>query len=131
MAVVKKKKGNTSVQQALADWKKKSEIRGRLAIDAFNAQPEKAQMALERIRDNLMLGATGAVRVYPDGKKQQSVLCDVEMEYVEHNALWIATEILKDLAMMDIRVANYKFPEVYCAECGEKIQKPKKKAKGK
>jgi hypothetical protein len=45
--------------------------------------------------------------------------------------MYVATEILKDLALFEIKVANYKFPDINCSNCGAEIEKtrPKKKRK--
>jgi hypothetical protein len=115
------------VKEQVEEFKRRTEIRARLALTAFEAQDMKTQEVLERIRDNLVIGATGEIRVYKAGKRTESATVQVELKLIEDNALWMATEILKDLAMMDIKVAGYKFPDVYCAECGTKLHKPKKK----
>lgn len=124
----KKKKMNPAIVQQVDEFKKRSEIRYRIAKAAYDAQDIKTREVIETIRDQLLIGASGTIRVFPSGGKT-SVAVKVEMEYIEYNTLYIATEILKDLAMLDVKVASYKFPDVYCAECGDKIQKSKKKGK--
>lgn len=82
------------------------------------AQDTATRQAMDRIRDRLVIGANGLLRV-------NGHVVQVELQYIEHNAMYVATEIFKDLALLGIKVANYKFPEVYCAECGAEIAKLK------
>lgn len=126
----KKAKIDPNIVRQVDEFKERSKIRFKIAKAAYDAQDAKTRQVIESIQSQLLLGASGVIRVYSDGKRQESVAVKVDMEYVEHNTLYVATEILKDLAMMDVKVANYKFPDVYCAECGEKIQKKKPKSKG-
>lgn len=125
--VVKKKNANAQVVQQIDEFKERSVIRYRIAKAAYDAQDAKTKRVILSIQDQLKLGASGTVRVFPDGNT--SVAVKVDFEYVDYNTLYVATEIMKDLALMDVKVANYTFPTVYCAECGEKIQKKKPRAK--
>lgn len=70
----------------------------------------------------LCVNANGVVRVYYEGNRREGgVAVTVDMEYIEMNAFYMAIEILKDLAMMDVRVDKFKYPESFCAECGVKL----------
>jgi hypothetical protein len=125
MAKAKKKISvNAQVQEQVKQFEERSEIRQRVASVAYNAQDAKTKAVIDSIMDQLLLGASGTIRIFV-GK--QSVAAKVDMEYVEFNAMYVATEILKDLALMDVKVANYKFPSVYCVECGDKLLTKKKK----
>ena len=131
MAKIKKKaKTNLRVQEQVDEYQRRSEIRFEIANTAYRAQDAKTRQVIDQIQNQLLIGATGTIRVWPDGVRGQSIAVKVEFEYVEFNALYVATEILKDLALMDVQVANYKFPAVYCTDCGERIPKKKPKAKG-
>jgi hypothetical protein len=128
--VKKKSKLNRQVIAQVDDFKRRSEIRFEIANEAYRAQDAKTRQVIDSIQNQLLIGATGTIRVYPDGVTGPSVPMKVDFEYVEYNTLYVATEILKDLALMDVKIANYKFPQVYCTDCGEKIAKKKPKAKG-
>lgn len=109
------------VRKALDEWKELVKFRERIAREAYDFQDDKTQGVLDRIRDRLVISANGLVQVGGFRVK-------VDLQYIEANALYVATEILKDLAMMDVKVATYKFPPTFCAECGAEI-KPRKRRK--
>lgn len=104
-----------------------TKARYRIAMAAFDTQDEKTKEAIRMIRDRLSALATGTIRIFPQGRKNPGVTVQVSQELVDNNLLYMATEIIKDLAFMDIRVEGYEFPKVYCAECGDKLNKVRKK----
>lgn len=115
------KKIDEAVARQLEIFEAATKARYRIATAAFDAQDEKTKEALRMIRDRLSVIATGTIRVFPNGRKNPGVTVQISQELVDSNLLYIATEIVKDLGFMDIRVENYVFPTVYCAECGDKI----------
>lgn len=121
----KKAKVDAAVAEQVEEYKRLSEKRFEIANAAYRAQDEKTRAVLNAIQDQLLVGASGTIRVYVGGK--DAIAVPVDMEYVEYNTLYVATEILKDLALLDVKVANYKFPDVFCVECGDKLKKKKKK----
>jgi len=125
---VKKSKAglNSKIEEQLEIFRRQTEARGRIAEAAYEAQDKQTKNAIDSIRDRLSIIATGNVLVYPDGKRNPGVSVQISTELVDHNILFFATEIVKDLAMMDIRIENYEFPTVYCAECQEKLTTKKK-----
>jgi hypothetical protein len=123
----RKSKLDKKIQEQLEIFYAATEARYRIATAAFEAQDEKTKEALRMIRDRLSVLATGTIRIFPDGKRNPGHTVQISQEYVDQNLLYIATEIVKDLAFMDIRVENYNFPKVYCAECGDKLNKVRKK----
>jgi len=140
LAKKKPKKTKRSAEQKEVDkqveiFKRATQARYDLARQTFDAQDEATQDVITRIQKMLCLNANGIVRVWLKGsKRQKSFMVTVEMDYIEMNAFYMAIEILKDLAMMDVRVAKFKFPESFCAECGVKLNdrgKGKKKRKAK
>jgi len=124
MPVKKKATVRSTVQKQVDEFKERSEIRQRIASAAYNAQDAKTRAVIDSMMDHLLLGASGTIKV-SDGN--EIIPVQVDMEYVEFNALYVATEILKDLALMDVKVANYKFPDVYCVECGDQLMRTKKR----
>ena len=122
LAKKKPKKTKRSAEQKEVDkqveiFKRATQARYDLARQTFDAQDEATQDVITRIQKMLCLNANGIVRVWLKGsKRQKSFMVTVEMDYIEMNAFYMAIEILKDLAMMDVRVAKFKFPESFCAE---------------
>jgi hypothetical protein len=136
--VLAKKKGKGYADQKEVDkqveiFKRATQARYDLARQTFEVQDESTQEVITRIQKMLCLNANGIVRVWLKGnKRNKSYTVTVEMDYIEMNAFYMAIEILKDLAMMDVRVAKFQFPESFCADCGVKLNdrgKGKKKAK--
>jgi hypothetical protein len=37
---------------------------------------------------------------------------------IESTVLWMATELVKDLALVGLQVGNFQFPSDVCAICG-------------
>ncbi len=114
------------VEHELEKWKEISEARGRIAQTAYNSQDEQTQETIERMMDRILAGSNGVVKVVVAGT---TIYRGVDMHYLGLNAMYLATEILKDLAFMDIQVANYEFPEMVCTECGVLLKPVKKKRK--
>ena len=123
----RKTKLDKQIEEQLEIFYAACEARYRIATAALDAQDERTQEAIRMIRDRLSVLATGTIRVFPDGKRNPGHTVQISQVYVDQNLLYIATEIVKDLAFMDIRVENYNFPKVYCAECGDKLTKVRKK----
>lgn len=117
------KRAKTSPRQIrewVEQWNEQAQARLRISMDAYNAQDAETQEILDRIRDRLVIGATGLIRL-PDGSTYK-----VESEIVGAHAMYVAVEILKDLAVMGVRVGKFKFPDAYCADCGVKLRDTKK-----
>jgi hypothetical protein len=127
MAVTKKKPKVVTEQLEL--YRKATEARYRIAMATFKIQDRKTQLAIEVIRDRLTTAASGSIRIYPNGKRKDSIVVSVDQELVDQNLLYVAIEIVKDLAFMDIQVENFQFGTVHCAECGERLGPRKKKPK--
>jgi hypothetical protein len=136
VSVVKKKKNKQAAQEILFEraeeeirkFKELAQHRFKMAKAAYDYQDEETRHAISVIRDRLVLGSNGVVRISPRGANGESYSISVEVEFIEMNALFVATEVVKDLALFDIKLANYKFPPAFCAECGVSL-KPSKKEK--
>lgn len=99
--------------------------RYEIALRALKSQDEETTDAILRVADRFSTTQPSYLHVYPHGKNKASVAVPIPKEVMEQNALYIATEIFKDLAFLDIRIANYVFPRGICAECGKRLT-PKK-----
>jgi len=127
--IPKKKTSKAKINDHLALFEKATKARYRIAVAAYEAQDTPTKNAIDSIRDRLATIASGTIRIFPDGKRNPGVVVEYDHELVDQNILYIATEIVKDLAYMDIRIENYEFPTVWCAECGDKLTPRKKKVK--
>ena len=108
-----------------------AEIRGKVAQKAYDAQDKRTRKVIDAIVDRLLLGANGLIRVAPQGSKGEPYAVSISMESLKHNALFIATELMKDFALFDFKVENYVFPDVFCAGCGTKLVKKGQQKKAK
>jgi hypothetical protein len=98
--------------------------RGRMAKLAYGQQDKATRDVIDTIRDRLLMGANGLIRIQPPNAQPGDVFAvEMGMEFLEQNALFVAIEILKDFSLFDIRVENYRFPKNRCADCGKKIKK--------
>lgn len=127
-----KAKTKSSIEHQLEIFKRATEARYELAMRAYNAQDNQTKDALDIMVARLRTIGTGQIRIFPDGKRGHSVVVPIEPVLQDQNIMFLATEIFKDLALMDVQVANYEFPPVYCVECGDKISLTRRaKAKAK
>jgi hypothetical protein len=121
--MARKLAANAEADDVLEEFKMVTELRGEMAQVALDAQDEETQGLILRIADKLAESASGYVMVKVGGKL---VRVEVESELVKANTLFVATEILKDLALFDIRVGTYVFPPSLCASCGAELLEIKK-----
>ncbi len=117
------------VKEAVEEFKVITEVRYEIAKEAFDFQDEGTQKIIDRIVSRLRLGAKAYIDVHVNPPAGSVVAAKIEQKYVDFNLLYIATEILKDSAMIDVRVGTYKFPPSLCVQCGAEIvgEKPKKR----
>lgn len=114
-------------QEHMAVFVSEAEARYKKARRVYEIQDDETQDALDRMvtllcriaRKNMWVGV---------GKHEDRVVLTIPEETIYHNMFYMANEILKDLALFDIRVADYTFPANLCVECGVEV-KPKKKVK--
>jgi hypothetical protein len=118
-------------EEEISAWIELTSVRGEAARKAYDAQDKETQAVLDVIQERLLLGANGYVRISPQGAKGESYAVQVSLEDLKKNALFVATEILKDFALFDFKVANYEFPEVFCAACGMTLPKRNAQRKAK
>lgn len=121
--------GSKQVAEAVEEFKQLTMIRYEMAKDVFDHQDEDTQEVLQRIVDRLRLSATGYITVSVNPPHSAVVPVKIEQQYVDFNLLFIATEILKDLATFDVRVASFEFPPSLCASCGAEITGQARKRK--
>lgn len=98
----------------LAEYKKVIDARYRIATSTYKAQDDTTKELIDRIRDRLRIAATGVVMI--NGRPYK-----LDAEWIDFNLLFLACEILNDLYINGIKVANFKPNVLYCAECRQKI----------
>lgn len=103
-------------KKALGEYYEIVMTRYKMAIQVYEAQDKLTKEVIDRICDRLRIASTGVISV--GGRPVK-----LEQEYIDFNILFIATEILADLALLDIQVANFEFHPAWCAECKKLIAK--------
>jgi hypothetical protein len=93
----------------------------KIAERTYAAQNKLTKEALDVLTERIDSLSYGYVKF---GESYFTVPAEIRKK----NALYFATELVKDLATLDIRVADFEFPKGVCTECGKKI-KVKKKGK--
>lgn len=84
--------------------------------------------AIQRMTD--LLCRIGRKQMYfTVGGRQDRIVLDIPELTIQHNSFYLACEILKDLAIMDIKIEDYAFAPGVCVECGTEIKPTKKKVK--
>lgn len=99
----------------LDEFKSLSEVRYEIARDAYNVQDDATKQVIDRMVATLQQYATGYITAKVN---KTAVPVKIDHDYLGYNLLYLAVEIVKDLAFMDIRVADFEFPEQFCASCG-------------
>jgi hypothetical protein len=95
-----------------------SEVRQEIAKDAYDVQDAGTQRTIDRMVATLQQYATG----YITAKVGKTVVpVKIDNDFIGMNLFYLAVEIVKDLAFMDIRVAEFEFPEQLCAVCGTQL----------
>lgn len=105
-------------------WLARLETLHAVAGRAYKRQNKLTQEALDVTADRLFSISQGLVKFH-------GVIRTVPPTTLRKNALYLATEIFKDLALLDIRVADFEFVDEVCVECGAPVGKVSKKKGGK
>jgi hypothetical protein len=110
------------VEEVMEQVRALAEIRGEIAQAAYEHQDKATQAVIERIRDTLRVAATGYVEITVDPPHGAIVPVKLEQRYVDFNLLYVAVDILKTLAIFDVRIENFEFPPSHCTNCGAEIE---------
>lgn len=102
-----------------------SEARHKIAQRVYDHQDKDTKHSIDVMVDRIVSISRGVVSVKLKGEKER-VAISVPKEQIRQNALYLATEILKDLAMLDIRIAGFQFDAKFCADCGKPVGVKKK-----
>lgn len=123
------KSTDSLTEEAVADFKAVSEIKYELAKEAYDMQDEATRLAIDRIMETLQVYATGSITVQLSPPKGAMIPVRIDNTYLGYNLLWLAVEICKDLAFLDLQVANFQFPPSQCVSCGAELIPEKRKVK--
>ena len=110
------------------EFKELSEVRQEIAKDAYDVQDELTQQTIDRITATLQQYATGYITAKVN---RSAVPVKIDNDFIGMNLFYLAVEIVKDLAFMDIRVAEFEFPEQICASCGIELSTANRRRVGK
>jgi len=121
-----------AIQRAQAEFMVASFDRMTQAKAVYDMQDAVTRDSIDRMQALLIrLARTRMWVVVGENKKgkKERVICDLPHDAIWNNALYMAVQMLKDLAYMDIRVANFNWPVDLCVECGTEIKPIRKKVR--
>lgn len=101
-------------KKKIAEIKRIIDARYRIARTIYDNQDGVTKEFIDRLVDRLRIASTGVVSI--NGKPYK-----LELQYQDFNLLFIACDILSDLALNNIQVANFDFNPAFCAECKREI----------
>jgi hypothetical protein len=113
-------------KDAIEQYKSVSEIKYELAKEAYDEQDAATQAVIDRMVETLRTYCTGYINVQLQPPTGARVPVKLTNEYLGYNLLFLAVEIVKDLALLDIKVASFRFPKSMCAVCGAELGIPEK-----
>jgi hypothetical protein len=113
---------NKAVKDALAVFISESEARGQRAKAIYHEQNVGAREAIDRMQSILIRVSRRSMRMRVEDTQ---VIVEIPNDAIWNNTLYMAVELLKDLAYMDIRVADFRWPDV-CMDCGGSLRLSKK-----
>jgi hypothetical protein len=99
------------IAAALEQYELVTEVKHEVALETFETQDAKTRKLIERIADVLRTYATGSVTL----EGEDVVLTE---ECLTQSLLVLAVEVAKDLALLDIQVGEFAFPQGQCVKCG-------------
>lgn len=116
------------LKSVVEDFEAMSLVKHEMAVDAYELQDKETQAVIDRIVATLRQFATGFITAKVGGTY---VPVPIDNKYLGYNLLYLAVEIVKDLAFLDIRVATFEFPPSLCVKCGAEVIPEKRTAKTK
>src|SRR5262245_25436912 len=113
-------------EEAIEQFKAVSEIKMELAQEAYDMQDAETQKVIDKMVETMRTYCTGYINVQLQPPTGALVPVKIDNEYLGYNLFFLAVEIVKDLALLDIKVANFVFPPSMCAKCGAELGIPEK-----
>jgi hypothetical protein len=127
-SVVTLKANDELVKESVEQFYLVSEMKYEIAKAAYDAQDDDTRDMIDQLVKVLNLHATGYITVQLDPPHGGAVPVKVEKRYVDFNTLYIVMDMLKTLALFDIRVGKYVFPAAHCAQCEAELIPERKHA---
>jgi hypothetical protein len=121
------KSAKRKLEQAIEEFEATSEVKYDLAKAAYDVQDAKTQQVIDRIVATLRTYATGYVTFQLAPPRGAVEAVKITNEYLGYNLFYLAVEVVKDLAIMGIRVAEFEFPPALCSNCGVELDIPELK----
>jgi len=100
-------------KEALDEFVAVSLVKYEMAEEVYDAQDDETRTAINAIMGVLSTYATGNMTIKGESIK-------VPDTALQQNLLYLAVEVVKDLALLGIRVANFEFPKL-CVTCGVEV----------
>lgn len=116
------------VDREVEIFREQTESRAKVAQRLYDSQDTETRGAIDAMAERIVSVSRGLLSVTPNGSKD-AVVVTLSTDLIQKNAFYLATEIVRDLAMFDVRVANFRFDPKLCAQCGAPLSKTKKKVK--
>lgn len=114
------------LKSVVEDFHAVSLVKYEMAKDAYDLQDETTQKVINRIVGTLQTYATGYITAKVGGTIYP---VKIDNEYLGYNLLFLAMEIAKDLAFVNVRVAKFTFPPSLCVKCGDEVIPERRKGK--
>lgn len=125
------KSNDKLVEESVESFKSISEIKYELAKEAYDIQDKETKAVIDRIVSTLQVYASGTISVQLSPPTGGFITVKIDNTYLGYNLLWLAMEIVKDLAILGIRVESFEFPPSMCAVCGaDVIPEKRRKSRG-
>ena len=99
------RKSSINFDQAAEEFVTLVDYQHDLAREVYDAQDEETKAAIDKLKATLAQYNTGLSFDIPD-------------KWIGIALFVIAVEVVKDLALLDIRVADFAFTEDSCVKCG-------------
>jgi hypothetical protein len=124
--VVSEDKLREMANEAMEQFKSEAKTRYGQAHKLYAKQDDETQEAIDRMTTFLCRIARRHMWVGV-GKRGDRIIFTIPEDTIYHNMFYMTTEILKDLASFDVKVAGFHLPKDLCAVCSTEIKVTKKK----
>ena len=103
------------VKEAVEEFEAISEMKHDIAKAAYEQQDADTRTMIDNLVSVLKAHATGKITVEVEGVGPMAV--EVDDKLIDWNTLYIVMDMLKTLALFDIRVGKFVFDTAHCAQC--------------
>lgn len=106
----------------LAEFKAQSLVRFQQASKVIDQQDPATKDAIDRMIGQLVAISRRRMWVAESRGSDHRAIVDIPEETIRHNATYMALEIVKDLALMDVQVEGFKYPKGMCGTCARPLK---------